>query len=333
MNWNRGYSAIYYASFIDPATWRDIERFEITGGSISRQGSELMESADLDCVNYNQGERWVRVWMDTLQRGSSGHNALFTGLACCPSEDIEGFRVNTQVQLYSVLKPADDVLLPRGWYAPAGISGGLLIRDLLSVSPAPVIIDGTAPCLAQAIVAEDSESRLTMAHKILDAIGWRLRINGMGEIHICEKATEVSARFDTLENDSIEPKITKKRDWFSCPNVFRAIADDLSATVRDDDPNSSLSTVSRGREIWKEETDCNLAEGENIAEYATRRLKEEQTIEMSVSYDRRYRPDVLVSDLVYLNYPKQGITGIFLVSSQSIELGAGCPTSEDVTKV
>ena len=333
MDWNKGYSAIYYAAFVDPGTWRDIERFEITGGSISRQDSDLMESADLDCVNYNQGERWVRVWMDTLQRGSSGHNALFTGLACCPSEDIEGFRIDTQVQLYSVLKPADDVLLPRGWYAAAGVSGALIIRDLLSVSPAPVIIDGEAPALAQAIIAEDTESRLTMAHKILDTIGWRFRISGMGEIHICPKASEVSARFDTLENDSIEPKLSKKFDWFACPNVFRAVADDLSATVRDDDPDSPLSTVSRGREIWKEETACDLAEGESVADYAIRRLKEEQMVETSVSYDRRYHPDVLVSDWVYLNYPKQGIVGTFQVKNQSIELGAGCPTSEDVVKV
>lgn len=333
MDWNKGFSAIFYGSFIDALTFRDIKRFDITGGSISRKDSDLMESAEVDCVNFENKEQWVRLWMDTKQSGESSHNALFTGLACSPTEDIDGYRSTHTVQIYSVLKPCEDVLLPRGWYAAAGVSGALIIRDLLSVSPAPVIIDGEAPALAQAIIAEDTESRLTMAHKVLDTIGWRFRISGMGEIHICPKASEVSARFDTLENDSIEPKLSKKFDWFACPNVFRAVSDDLSATVRDDDPDSPLSTVSRGREIWKEETDCDLAEGESVADYAIRRLREEQMVETSVSYDRRYHPDVLVSDWVYLNYPRQGIVGTFQVKNQSIELGAGCPTSEDVVKV
>ena len=112
MNWNKGYSATFYAAFVDPITWRDTERFEITGGSISRSDSDLQESCDLDCIGYDQSrERWVRVWMDTRQNGAAGHYALFTGLATSPERDIKGTLVETPVELYSVLKPAADIFL------------------------------------------------------------------------------------------------------------------------------------------------------------------------------------------------------------------------------
>ena len=333
MDWNKGFSAIFYGSFIDALTFRDIKRFDIIGGSISRKDSDLMESAEVDCVDFENKEQWVRLWMDTKQSGESSHNALFTGLACSPTEDIDGYRSTHTVQIYSVLKPCEDVLLPRGWYVSGGSNGGAWIKELLSVTPAPVIVAGTTPSLSQTIIAEEGETRLSMAQKILNSIGWRIRIDGMGKIYVLPKATEMSARFDTLTNDSIEPSIQKEYDWFECPNVFRAVSGDISATVRDDDPKSPLSTISRGREIWMEETNCDTAEGESITDYALRRLKKEQQVGMKVSYDRRYNPDVCVSDIVYLNYPSQDIVGNFIVTSQSIELGAGVKTSEEVMKV
>lgn len=333
MDWTKGYSSQYYASFVDPMTWRDIERFEITGGSVKRDDSGLMESADIDCLNFTQGERYVRLWLDARQDGDAVHTALFTGLSCCPSDDINGFRIENAVQLYSVVKPAEDVLLERGWYAPVETDGANLAKSLLSVCPAPVSIEGDSPHLANAIIAEDGETRLSMAQKILDAIGWRLRISGLGEITICPQATEPVATFDATENDILEKEIKKTFDWYDCPNVFRAVADDLSAVARDDDPDSFLSTVSRGREVWQEETDCDVAEGESIADYALRRLKEEQRVGLTAEYDRRYLPDVLPTDIVRLNIPWLGLVGNFRIASQDIELGFEAKTGEEVTMI
>lgn len=334
MNWNKGFSASSYVSVVDPATWKDIEKLNITGGKISKnEDSELRESADIDCVRYDQtSERWIRIWMDTRQNGATGHVALFTGLAASPDRDIDGNLSTNGVKCYSVLKPAQDILLQRGWYAPAGVDGGKIIADLLSVTPAPKVIASGSPRLQWNIVAEDDESNLSMAMKVLDAIGWRMRIEGDGTIRIMPKAITESARFDHLEYDMIEPKVTVTYDWFSCPNVFRAIADDMTAIARDDDPASPLSTVSRGREIWAQETDCDLNESETIAEYASRKLKELQAASQEISYDRRFHPGVLPGDLVRIKYPGQGIDGIYLVKSQDINIEKNANTSEDTVK-
>lgn len=335
MDWSKGFSATYYMSIVDPVTWRDVDRIEIKGGEISRSESELVESADVDCVRYDQSsERYVRIWLNTKQGGGrSSHIALFTGLATSPDRDINGTLTTNKVQCYSVLKPAKDVLLQRGWYAPAGMSGAFIVKDLLSIIPAPVKIEGSAPNLAQAVIAENGESHLSMAWKVLNAINWRIRIEGDGTVVLCSQADSVSAIFDPLSNDVIEPQITVEYDWYGCPNVFRAVMDDISAVARDDDPDSPLSTVSRGREIWMEETDCDLNVGETISQYAHRRLNEEQSIAMKVSYDRRFIPSVRVGDLIGLRIPAHKITGTFIVESHTVEIGHGARTSEDVRRV
>lgn len=335
MDWNKGFSVKYYASFVDPQTWRDIETFNITGGSVKTLDSGLRCSADVDCINYQQTtERYVRLWLDAFQSGSAAHIPLFTGLAAAPERDIDGKLVSTPLTCYSVLKAAQDVLLPLGYYAPTGIPGAQLVKSLLSEAiPAPVTIIGDSPALSRYIIAEDNENRLSMSEKILAAINWRLRVQGDGRVIICSMAREVSAQFDPLENDSIKPQLKAINDWYSCPNVFRAIVGDTSAVARDDNINSPLSIPNRGREVWREERDCDLSENETLAEYAQRRLKEEQRHYLAASYERRFRPDVISSDLVRLNYPAQGLNGVFYITSQTIEIGYGAHTREEVVQV
>ena len=170
-----------------------------------------------------------------------------------------------------------------------------------------------------------------MADRVLDAIGWRLRIDGDGTIRIMPAATDPVARLDPISNDLLEPKIKITADWYNCPNVFQAVAGDVTGVARDDDPDSPLSTVSRGREVWKKES-CTLSAGESVAEYARRRLKELQRVRQTVSYTRRYLPYVMPGDIVGLNYPEQQLTGNYGVQSQSITLGYGARTAEQIYK-
>ena len=334
MNWTTGFSARYYMELVDAASWRDIERYDITGGSIARSAGDLMEAADIDMTEIpGGGDAWVRVYLDARQGDSGDRQALFTGLLSAPTATWDGVRKTYKTECYSVLKPPADVLLSRGWYAPAGTVGATLAAELLSVGAAPVSCDNGSPRLVTAVVAENGETHLSMARKILAAIDWRIRISGNGEIHVCPKAASPSATFDALENDIVELAVTDSRNWFSCPNVFRAISGDLMAIARDDDPNSPLSTVSRGREIWREEANCALSDNENIAAYALRRLAEEQAPVRTVSYARRYQPDVYIGDIVTLNHPAQGISGEFRITSQKIELGYGARTTEEAQEV
>lgn len=334
MDWNKGFSAEYYISVVDRATWRDMRRIEITGGSIKRSLTGLRESADINCVGYSEAnEELIRVWLDTQQDGSSSHTPLFTGLASSPGRNINGKLETNTLQCYSVLKMAEDILLQRGWYAPKDAIGANLVENLLKPIGAPMNIAANSPTLTNAIISEDGETLLSMADKILDAITWRLYLDGRGEIHIGPINKEPVAVFDSLDNDILEPQLNVTYDWYGCPNVMMVVSGDASAVVRDDDPNSPFSTVNRKREIWAYESTSYLNNEETLAQYAKRRLLENQRVNTEISYNRRFRPNIIASDVITLNYPEQRISGNFVIESQTISLTHGATLSEEVIKI
>lgn len=328
MNWESGYTSTFYACFVDPQTWYDTERFEITEGSVERSADSLRQSASLTCTDYDENtERWVRIYMDAVQSGDVSHTPLFTGIATSPSRDIDGNVIERELECFSVLKACEDILLPRGWYVPAGRNGALAIQDLLKVTPAPVEVTGDAPNIADAIVAEDDETNLTMIEKILKAIGWQMQIRGDGTIVLSPVSYEPVAELSPLALDIVETSLSVERDWFECPNVFRATMNEMSAVARDDDPDSPLSTVNRGREIWTQD-EADLSDNETLAEYAKRMLTEAQSVSESAKYTRRFLPYVNVGDIVRIDYPQ--LNGDYRVKSQSIDLTYGGETSEEV---
>lgn len=331
MIWSEGFTAAYYLTIVDPKSWRDVGRIEITGGSIERSTADLLESADVDATELPEGgEAWVRVWLDAEQGGIE-HVPLFTGLTSAPVRDINGRRETYKIECYSALKPVDDILVERGYYIPAEVAAPQAAARLLRSGIAPVEIEPVAdpPHLTESIVAEKGETKLTLAIKVLEAVGWRIRINGYGRIHVEPDKSSTITMFDANDNDIIEPKVTDEYDWFSCPNVLRCVSGDLTAIARDDDPESPVSTIGRGREIWAEEASVNLGTNESLAAYARRRLQELQSPARTVSYSRRFDPNVAVGDTVRFNHPEIGIDGLFMITSQSLALTYGCRTTEE----
>ena len=78
IDWSKGYSSTCYAKRVDPATWRDVEVIELTGGTVKREPTGKRQSADISCVRYHiDVEQWIRVYMDVQQGGASDHVALF----------------------------------------------------------------------------------------------------------------------------------------------------------------------------------------------------------------------------------------------------------------
>lgn len=323
MNWSKGFSARYRLMKVDPATWADMEKLDFTNGSITRSTDGLMQSADLEVTQLPRGyESWIRVYLDARQENESNLSIpLFTGLASVSSRNFVGIRSTYPMTCYSVLKPAKDIILNRGWYAPKGTAVAEIVRNLLSVGPAPVDYVGDSPSLSSYVIAEDGETNLSMAQHLLGLIDWKIRISGNGHLSIEPNTDNISASFDSLENDVIGLSGTDTLDWFDCPNVFRAISGNSSATVVDDDENSVLSTVSRGREIWMEETVGAISRDETLEQYARRRLKEEQRVVRTFEYTRRFYPEIFPGDLVDVSYPQSDFNGVFRVTNQTLTLG------------
>lgn len=331
IEYRRGYTASFYAVTLDPVTWADLEKIELISGTVNRTDTDLRQTANLTVRHFDTSqEQWIRVYMDARQGENIDHIPIFTGIASSPQDDIDGQITTRPLECYSVLEPLQDIKLQRGWWVARGTNGGAAIRRLLRATKAPSEIADGAPTLQDNIIAENSESNLTMVDKILAAIDWQMTISGDGTIIVGPKQEEATAVFGARDNDVLQKTITIKHDWFSCPNVFRASSGDLTAIARDDDPESPLSTVSRGREIQMTEEDVNLADNEGIAQYTTRRLKEEQHTAEEAQYTRRFYPNVNIGSVVRLSY--QQIFGDYTVNEQNIQLTYAGQTTEKVTK-
>ena len=330
MKWNKGLRASYYACYVDAGTWRDLDRIELLSGSISKSDSDLRESAEMEVTDFDQSkEQWVRIYLHSEQTGNREHVPLFTGLATSPSRDIDGFTEEKKIEAYSVLKPAEDILLERGWFAPMLEDGAELIRELLEVTPAPVTVSSGSPKLTTSIVAEDGETNLSMVEKILEVINWRLVIKGDGSILVTKKAPAPAASFELNDNDIVEPQLTVSRDWFDCPNVYRAVSDDDTYTAEDED-GSPLSINGRGRRVMVEELNANVPDNESLQDYAIRKLAEAQMMEETASYKRRFMPDVYVGDIVNFHYEQ--LNGDYMIKQQKIDLDFAATTSEEVVR-
>ena len=328
MDWSKGFSASYIMMQVNPQTWEDEGEIPITGGKIDRDiESALIESASVE-TTAELGERWIRLYLVAKQGESAERVPLFTGLTSSPTRALEGYNPSFSVDCFSVLTPCADRMLPRGWFAPKDGNGASIIADLLGISGAEVETFEGGGTLTGAIVAESGETYLSMAHKVADAIGWQIRIDGRGKIHVEPFPSDSVIKFNN-DYDVIQPSIKDTRDWYSCPNVLRVTYESYAAIARDDDPESPLSTVSRGREIWAEEA-AQLSSSAPLAAYAQQRLKELQRPAREITYTRRFMPDLRPGDIVGINYPKAMIDGEFRIKSQTVELGYGADTEETV---
>jgi len=328
MNWDKGFSASYIAMKVNPSTWEDEGEILITGGKIDRDiESALIESANIETTE-DLGELWIRLYLVAKQGDGAERIPLFTGLTSSPTRSLSGYNPSYSVDCFSVLTPCADRMLPRGWFAPKDGNGAAIIADLLGIAGAEVETFEGGGTLTGAIVAESGETYLSMAHKVANAIGWQIRIDGRGKIHVEPYPDNPTIRFND-DNDVIQPNIKDTRDWYSCPNVLRVTYESYAAIARDDDPESPLSTVNRGREIWAEEA-AQLSSSAPLAAYAQQRLKELQSPAREITYTRRFMPDLRPGDLVGISYPGADIDGTFRIKSQTVELGYGADTEETV---
>ena len=164
----------------------------------------------------------------------------------------------------------------------------------------------------------------------MEVINWRIILDGNGTIHIAPFNNEIVETFSHQENDILEMNVTISSNWADIPNVFRAVGSGISSIAKDEDPSSPFSIPNRGREIWAQDTNCILNDGEKISEYASRKLREAQMVSKTIDYTRRFMPDIGIGDYVWLNYPDQDISGKFIIRSQTLNLGYGGQVSEQV---
>jgi hypothetical protein len=204
---------------------------------------------------------------------------------------------------------------------------------------APVVKTACSEKLYYDFVAETSDTWLSFLIALIDNANYEFALDELGRILFAPKQDISSLRPVWTYNDDnssiLCPEITMNHDIYGIPNVVEVVysngSDYYTARVVNDDENSPISTVNRGREIIYREANPSITGNpteDYIKDYAERLLKSLSSVEYTITYTHGYCGTRL-GDCVRLNYKRAGLVDVKAkIISQSIKCESGCQVTE-----
>jgi hypothetical protein len=329
----------YYT--VDPGTWKDVKKINnVKSCTINRDSdTETLGSATID-VTESLGECYVRVYLITIQNGVKEKHPLGTYLVQTPSSSFDGKIRSVTMDAYSPLLELKENPPPLGYSL---MKGNNIMEKAYQLcrehARAPVVKTPCDKSLNYDFVANTNDTWLTYISDLMNNAKYSFSLDELGRILFSPKQDTASLQpvwtYDDGNSSILYSDITMDHDLYGIPNVVEVVytsgADIFQARAVNNDPNSPISTVSRGREILHRVTNpdfSGLPSQRQVEEYAERVLRELSSLEYTVSYSHGYCP-ARVGDCVRLNYRRAGITDIKArIVSQSIKCEAGCMVTE-----
>ena len=341
IDWLKSMQRTYEYYVVDPGTWKDVTPLRtIKACTINRDlEAETLGSATID-VTESVGECYIRVYLVAIQNGLKERFPLGTFLVQTPSSSFDGKVRSVTMDAYTPLIELKESPPPLGYS---------LLKDSNILSSAyqstreharaPVVETKNDKTLYYDFVANTDDTWLSFLRDLIANANYVFDLDEMGRILFSPKQDTASLQpvwTYTDDNSSIlHANITMDHDLYGIPNVVEVVysngSDYYHARVVNDDPNSPISTVNRGREIIYRTSNPDLAGDpteRQIKLYAEQLLKDLSAIEYKLTYTHGYCP-VRVGDCIRLNYERAGITDIKAkVISQSIPCDPECSVTE-----
>ena len=332
----------YY--IVDPYTWTDMKRIDnVKTSTISRDtDASTLGSATID-ITESVGECYLRIYLIIIQNGVREKYPLGTFLVQTPSFSYDGKVRNVSMDAYTPLLELKENMPPLGYSILKGENimdyAYRLIREHVR---APVVKAVCAEELFNDFVASTDDTWLTFTTDLIANAKYTFDLDEMGRILFAPKQDTASLQpiwtYDDSNSSILYPDLSLDHDLYGVPNVVEVIysngGDYYYSKVVNDDPNSPISTVNRGREIVHRVTDPDVIGDptrNQIQEYAEQLLRDLSSLEYTIKYSHGYCP-VRVGDCVRLNYKAAGLTDVKAkVISQTIKCEPGCPVTEKAT--
>lgn len=345
-DWTRTMQQTFEFYIVDPGTWKDVTKINTVKKCTIKRDSEAetLGSATID-VTESVGESYVRAYMVTIQNGVTEKHPLGTFLVQTPSSSFDGKIRNVSMDAYTPLLELKENQPPLGYSILKGENIMNIAYALVRENArAPVVKTENATTLFYNFVAETDDTWISFLTDLIANAKYTFNLDEMGRILFSPNQDAASLQpvwtYSDDNSSILYPSLNMEHDLYGVPNVVEVIysnsGDSYYAKVANNDPNSPVSTVSRGREIVYRATEEDLNNSflgkpnkkEQVEEYARQLLRNLSTLEYTITYTHGYCP-VRVGDCVRLNYSKSGLTGIKAkVISQSIECEQGCPVTE-----
>lgn len=340
-DWSRSMQQTFEYYIVNPDTWKDDRKINtVRSCEITRDGdAETLGSATLD-ITESIGECYVRVYLITIQNGVKEKHPLGTFLVQTPSFSFDGKIQTISTDVYTPLLELKENPPPFGYYvAKKENIMDVAYRLIREHARAPVIKTDCDEELYSDFVANINETWLTFISDLISNAKHSLALDELGRILFSPNQDTASLQpvwtYDDSNSSILLPEIDLDHDLYGIPNVVEVIYSDGNeyyyARVVNDDPNSPISTVNRGREITYRETNPSFIgdpTDNKIQESAKQLLRNLSTLEYTVTYKHGYCPTRL-GDCVRLNYERAGITDVKAkVINQTIECRPGCTVTE-----
>lgn len=340
IEWHQDYSVRWRLMHVNRDTWANASEADfVKSVHIDKDATStvpMLESASLD-VEIPIGSEWEDGWYRFEGIFTQGEYTelipIGTFLIESANDTIDFNTQTATVDGYSVLKPAADRAMLLGSYVPKGVNGAEYAAGLLRECVlCPVEVHGSYTLDDYLAYGEDT-SYLEVVWDLLDAGGFCMSIAGDGTITIKPKPDASSLVLNGSSRCLLFPKITRNLDTTGVPNAYRAINGNDWAEAINNNPESKVSVVSRGRRVDSVDTSPTRINGESLLAYAERKLEEESTLYKSYSYDREYAPNVNPFDMVTATLPDFGFEGELRILSQSIDCDAAITVSETAAMI
>ena len=340
-DWSASMQQTFEYYIVDPGTWKETKLLDnVKTCTINRDSdTETLGSATIDVTDL-VGECYIRAYLVTIQNGLRERHPLGTFLVQTPSSSFDGKIRSVSMDAYTPLLELKESPPPLGY----SILKGQNIMEIAyqiarEHARAPVVPASCSDTLYIDFVANTDDTWISFLRDLIYNAKYEFGLDELGRILFSPKQDTASLQpvwtYDDSNSSILYPDISMDHDLYGIPNVVEVIysngGDNYYARVVNDDPNSPISTINRGREIVYRDSSPSLSGDPTelqIQEYAKQLLRNLSTIEYSVSYTHGYCP-VRLGDCVRLNYSRAGITDIKAkVVSQSIKCESGCPVTE-----
>lgn len=331
MDWDKSYSASWRFFRVNRDTWADGEQvYGIDSVDVTRTANgDLLESGSMEVTGIIDPD-YYRIVLTAEQSGEVVRVDVATLLFdATGGEHDHGIEVRT-MEGFSVLYPASVTAIIAGEYAPANVDGAQYAGKLLaSAINAPVEVEGSF-ILNDHVVHDFGSSVLDAVWDVLNAGNFIIQIDGRGVVHIGPKPTEPVLVLGTNNMRMLSNGINYTTDISKIPNRYVVITDNNRTIAVNNDPNSSVSVVSRGYCVDEVDESPEPINGETLPEYAKRKLLEASVMKEEKTYTREYAPNVDLYCIVRGSI--RGLEGDMRIESQTLECGTGITITEKAVR-
>ena len=340
-NWLSTMQQTFEYYIVDPGTWRDIKKVDnVTSSTINRDlNAETLGSASIS-ISESLGECYIRIYLITIQNGVREKHPLGTFLVQTPSYNFDGKTKSITLDAYTPLLELKENYPPLGYSILKGENilnmAFRLVRENLR---APIYETTNGEVLHTNFVAATDDTWMTFLSDLLSNAKYKFGLDELGRVlFLPDQDTRSLQPVWTYTDDNssiLYPSLDIDHDLYGIPNVVEVIYSNGNkyyyGEAVNDDSNSPISTVSRGRRITHRVTNPSILGNPTqtqIQEYAEQLLREMSTLEYTITYKHGYCP-VRLGDCVRLNYKRAGLNGVKAkVISQTIDCVPGCPVTE-----